>query len=44
MEVQVRVPPGLAALHNFIVRADPLDLEDVLEEIDEERGRPHEES
>ncbi len=51
MEVQVRVPPGLAALHNFIVRADPLDLEEVLAEIDEEggppnpgRGRPHEES
>lgn len=40
MEVQVRIPPGLAALHNFIVRADPLDLEEVLAEINEEGGPP----
>src|SRR5215510_10885191 len=37
MSVQVRIPPALCALHNFIVRHDPDDAEIDLDE-DEEDG------
>ena len=28
MEIQARIPPALCALHNFICRADPTDIDD----------------
>ncbi len=34
MDIQIRIPPALAAMHNFILRYDPDDLEVVLQEMD----------
>jgi hypothetical protein len=41
MTVQVRIPPALCAMHNFILRHDPDDNVD--EEEDEEEGEEGEE-
>ncbi|KAE9385974.1 hypothetical protein BT96DRAFT_1087972, partial [Gymnopus androsaceus JB14] len=30
MSIQARIPPALAALHNFILQFDPTDIEDFL--------------
>ncbi|KAE9407629.1 hypothetical protein BT96DRAFT_809067, partial [Gymnopus androsaceus JB14] len=30
MSIQARIPPALAALHNFILQFDPMDIEDFL--------------
>ena len=38
MDIQVRVPPGLAAVHNLIVLLDPCDLEDIVEEMAQLQG------
>ncbi|RDX40428.1 hypothetical protein OH76DRAFT_1324299, partial [Lentinus brumalis] len=34
MDIQIRIPPALAAMHNFILRYDPDDLEVVLQGMD----------
>ncbi|KAF9060758.1 hypothetical protein BDP27DRAFT_1491380 [Rhodocollybia butyracea] len=41
MDVQVRIPPALAALHNFILQFDPADIKNLLEnqEFDETEGQ-----
>lgn len=41
MDIQVRIPPALAALHNFILQFDPSDIEDFLKDpsiLDPEPG------
>lgn len=40
MDIQIRIPPGLAAVHNMLVELDPFDLEQHLEELDEDGGPP----
>ncbi|KAJ2996683.1 hypothetical protein NUW54_g7212 [Trametes sanguinea] len=39
LQIQIRIPPGLAAIHNMIIDLDPLDLQEHLEE-QEARGGP----
>ena len=39
LEIQIRIPPGLAAIYNMIIDLDPLDLEEHLQE-QEARGGP----
>jgi hypothetical protein len=34
MEIQARIPPALCALHNFIRRHDPSDIEDYIDATD----------
>ncbi len=34
MDIQSRIPPALAALHNFILKHDSVDREDILEDLD----------
>lgn len=38
MDIQIRIPPGLAAVHNMIVQLDPVAVEDMNAELDEENG------
>ena len=40
MDIQVRIPPGLAAIYNMIVQLDPVAVEDMNAELDEENGPP----
>ncbi len=40
MDIQVRVPPGLAAVHNMIVQLDPFDLDEQTSELDRQGGPP----
>lgn len=34
MDIQARIPPALAAVHNFISKYDSTDLEQILQEMD----------
>lgn len=34
MGVQARIPPGLGAMHNFILDHDPTDIEDYMDDPD----------
>lgn len=38
LDIQVRVPPGLAAVHNMIVWLDPYGLKELLEELEQNGG------
>ena len=40
MDIQVHIPPGLAAVHNFIVQLDPYNLNERIEELDSRAGPP----
>ncbi|KAJ3735132.1 hypothetical protein DFJ43DRAFT_992367 [Lentinula guzmanii] len=40
MSIQARIPPALAALHNFILQFDPTDIEDFLRNLDVLDGEP----
>jgi len=45
MFIQAQVPPALAALHNFIMKHDPIDIEQYLtgndDDLDPNPGQPH---
>lgn len=41
MDIQARIPPALAALHNFILDHDQSDLDDFVDVIDENPGAAH---
>lgn len=46
MEIQAKIPPALAATHNFIMEHDPEDIDEYLEDnandLDPNPGAPHE--
>lgn len=48
MNIQVQIPPALAALHNFIMKYDPQDVQEYLGDSDSDSnlnpnpGQPHE--
>ena len=38
MDIQIRIPPGLAAIHNLIIELDPIDVEDMNQQLDQGGG------
>ena len=42
LEIQARIPPGLAAVHNFILEHDPSDIASQMGPVDDMPGTQHE--